>query len=259
MIEHKVITTGKKEYESIYYYNTYQECDDCGNRRYAKYPIRVRIKHKFPLYAPIRLQDTRIPIDNNHYVGLSLGRCDLIFSKSNILIDATSQVPTMRDSVQKLECNKKWEGRNALEMQLFSGLGTESVDECPECYDSEYQDEYGDNNVGTELTSASMFMCIYSHLHNTIELGGRIKIQQGIFGDISRDIIYSDDTVTIKIADITIEIDTVEEDSFVKDIDIQKIPRYVLNPENTYEYLFYNTRHHPPYSFKRFIEPNTVY
>jgi hypothetical protein len=143
-------------------------------------------------------------------------------------------------------------------MCLFDGLGTEELDECRECYDPDYEDEYGDNNIGTAMDVSNMYITIEGHLGNTVQLNKVVKHANGVFKDMTRTFEVTPSDLTIGIGNVKIKLNSIEDGETYKPID--DISNYILTPtEKPYEHFFRDKESlRDLLSIRRFLEPYTT-
>lgn len=84
---------------------------------------------------------------------------------------------------------------------------------CDNCYDEDYEDEDGDNNVDTDISGASMYLTLNGHLHNTTDTDKIRKVFGHVFSDLKRKISLEDDCMSISVGDLHIEIDVINADT----------------------------------------------
>lgn len=251
MIDKKIIITSNGDYESMYLVHTFQECDDCGSRHYAENLVRFKIKHKYPLLREGSGERIKIPIDANHFVNVQFYRAEVIDHKINTVVSdlrggVNMHEVTSRDTLP----SKMWSGRNAIDIQLFEGLGTDTISTCNECYDEDYRDDEGDNYRGTDIMDSSVYFTIVSHSNNTIDMSKITRQPGGVYYDIPRSISCNDDNFKAMIGNMSIELDIIQD--MDEGEEPWEYPRFTKLAEYDYGNFFDNLLRTREYSFKRF-------
>lgn len=215
MIEKKIVTSNKKEYESIYVVQPFQECCDCGHRVHSNYLVRFRITHNYEVSLLDNNTRIRIPLDSSNVASLSFYKMDLLDFRLNTIKGETKCTPLMvpMTNAHENSIQHQWQGRNSTNVDIYEGLGVDVMYYCDNCYDEDYEDEDGNNDVGTDVSGASMYLTLNGHLHNTTDTDKIRKVFGHVFSDLKRKISIEDDSMSISVGDLHIEIDVINTDT----------------------------------------------
>lgn len=121
MIEKKIVTSNKKEYESIYVVQPFQECCDCGHRVHSNYLVRFRITHNYEVSLLDNNTRIRMPLDSSNMATMSFYKVDLLDFRLNAINGDTKGTPLMVPmiNIHENSIQHQWQGRNSTDVYIY--------------------------------------------------------------------------------------------------------------------------------------------